>query len=198
VSLSRAEQNALNESFLDAVRDNNLTRVKECLAAGADVNVTDPRGRTALFISLLWQPTKLALFLLDNGINKDHQDYNGQTALHEACNNMREDAVVLLITAGADLNLKNDNGYTPLHHAAFPMLFGSITAEKHMRILQALVEAGADVNAKGNDGRTAAACTESEEAKKYLKDFMEEKNFGAFRHGIVQPIIAPKVLRFTP
>ena len=52
----------------------------------------------------------------------------------------------ILIAAGADVNVKDDNGNTPLYGAA--SLWG------HASVVSILIAAGADVNAKNNDGET--------------------------------------------
>jgi len=66
--------------------------------------------------------------------------------LHLAAKN-RTEAVKTLITAGADVNARNNNGETPLHCAVYE---GSHKKEA----IKILIAAGADVNMKGNDGIT--------------------------------------------
>ncbi len=53
--------------------------------------------------------------------------------------------VVELIDRGADVNTKDNFGYTPLIQAAW---------RGHTDIATLLIEGGADVNAKGSDGHT--------------------------------------------
>ncbi|MBP7854572.1 ankyrin repeat domain-containing protein, partial [Candidatus Babeliales bacterium] len=56
------------------------------------------------------------------------------------------ESVKRAIAAGADVNVKNDDGFTPLHFVAQK----NETEEN----IEALIAAGADVNAKANDGHT--------------------------------------------
>lgn len=51
----------------------------------------------------------------------------------------------LLIENGAEINIKDNDGNTPLHYAA---------KRGFMGIIRLLVENGADINAKNNDGQT--------------------------------------------
>ena len=53
------------------------------------------------------------------------------------------DRVRELIAAGADVNQQNNDGWTPLHWAAY---------NGHQEVVQALIAAGANVNQQDNDG----------------------------------------------
>ena len=69
--------------------------------------------------------------------------YKGWTPLHVAAFWEKLETVEALITAGANMEAKDNYGYTPLHWAAF---------KGHTDIVQALLTAGADVNATINNG----------------------------------------------
>ena len=56
------------------------------------------------------------------------------------------EAVKSLLGQGVDVNAKEEDGWTPLHHAVF--------WSNNVDILKCLVSRGADVNAKNNDGET--------------------------------------------
>jgi len=49
------------------------------------------------------------------------------------------------LAAGTDVNAKDEDGVTPLHHLA---------ARGHKEIVELLIDKGADVNAKGGIGQT--------------------------------------------
>jgi hypothetical protein len=51
----------------------------------------------------------------DWNIPIDHQDENGNTLLHIACQNGSKRLVKLCLRAKADMNVQNLNGQTPLH-----------------------------------------------------------------------------------
>ena len=73
---------------------------------------------------------------------------HGGTPLHIAAQgSWRADIVRALVEAGADVNAKNVNLYTPLHSAAVHGESGDESDEG----VKALIESGADVNAKTSD-----------------------------------------------
>lgn len=72
--------------------------------------------------------------------------YLGKTPLHHAAEKGPTGLVKFLITKGANVNEKDDNGQTPLHHA---------TKAGHKEIVEILIASGAAVNIKNKSfGRT--------------------------------------------
>ena len=64
-----------------------------------------------------------------------------------------KDVVELLLAHGARVNLKTDDGWTPLHYAA---------QQGYYDIVELLLAKGADVNAKTNNGWTPLGAAESQ------------------------------------
>jgi hypothetical protein len=63
--------------------------------------------------------------------------------LHSAAGGGHEEVAELLLAKGADVNAKNNDGFTPLHSAA---------AQGHKDVAELLLAKGADANAKDKDG----------------------------------------------
>jgi len=71
-------------------------------------------------------------------------------SIHFAAHDGDIEAIKQHIADGADVNAKNDSGYTPLHWTA---------QNGHKEAVELLIAEGADVNAKDNDGNTPLDAT---------------------------------------
>lgn len=84
--------------------------------------------------------------LLDEGIDINHKNEQneGRAALHAASENNREDVVRFLLEKGANVNIQDSAGNTPLLYAS---RYG------HEGIARILIDAGANVNQRNVEGR---------------------------------------------
>ncbi len=69
----------------------------------------------------------------------------GRSQLHDAVIDHRQVRISELLAAGADVNGKDNGGWTPLHFAA---------QEQKVEIARTLIEAGAEVDSKDHFGNT--------------------------------------------
>jgi ankyrin repeat protein len=94
--------------------------------------------------------TKMLRFLLDHGALIDGRDENGETYLQTAIDNDEEEIVELLIERGANVNVADEEGVTPLMRV------------ESIEDARLLLEHGANVNATDNEGQTALHLLTSE------------------------------------
>jgi ankyrin repeat protein len=109
-------------AYLIATSDGHLDLLLLTLAAGADVHRTDSYNGTGLIRAADRGHVEIIRELLKTDIPVDHVNRLGWTALLEAIilgdGGARHTEVVrLLVEAGADVNLADGNGVSPLAHA---------------------------------------------------------------------------------
>jgi ribosomal protein L19E len=88
--------------------------VQTLLAAGANIDTADFKGRRALGIAVSRGHADLMQTLLDAGANVNAVDADGMTALILAAYKGRTDMVEKLLEAGSNIDAKNHDGFTAL------------------------------------------------------------------------------------
>jgi ankyrin repeat protein len=132
-----------------AARDGMLQFLRRLLEAGAEVNVLDNQGYSALHWAV-WQndpkPIDVLVAVPQVDINiriKGSNDvFSGESPLMIAARVGNVETVTTLITAGADVNMLNDRGDTALHVAMQP---------DRVAVIGALLDNGMDVDLLGED-----------------------------------------------
>lgn len=160
--------------LMRAAAKGSTTCVQFLLEVGANVNASDFVGWSPLRYAVKYVQTECVNLLLEAGAHVDERDSQGITPLQAALQdnlsayeakiecvrlliehgaeyypiliNAPKECVETLLKAGADINIKDDKGKTPLMHAA---LNGQ--AER----IQLLLELGAETELKENNGLTA-------------------------------------------
>jgi ankyrin repeat protein len=94
--------------------EGSLYKVKYLLNAGADVEVKDTVGRTALMWASMHGRKEVVQVLLAVGADVEVKDNDGLTALMYASRNGCKDVVQVLLAAGADVEVKDKWGRTAL------------------------------------------------------------------------------------
>lgn len=115
----------------------------------ADSNLVNHRGQTPLHLAARAQALDCVEILLRKGnCGPNVPDVDKRTALHAAVGKAARsyDIIEILISWGADVNAKDQYGYTPLHIAALNEL---------SQCVEVLIFHGADVTAKSKFGMTA-------------------------------------------
>jgi ankyrin repeat protein len=120
--------------------------VKVLLRGGANVNAKDMGGYTALLRALEKKNGAVAELLLGQpNLEVNAQGFSGMTALTWYVWSGNEPNVKSLLERGANPNLSDADGDTPLHGAA---------QRGNLKVLQMLLAAGADPNARNKVGGT--------------------------------------------
>ena len=133
------QDNTQQSAYLIATSDGYLELLQRTLQAGANVHSTDSYNGTGLIRAADRGHVEIIQELLKTDIQLDHINNLGWTALLEAIilgdgGPRHTEVVRLLVEAGANVNLADSNGVTPLAHARL---------RGHQRMIEILQSAGA-------------------------------------------------------
>ena len=95
-----------------AIDSGNIIYVRLILFLGGDINKPHLNGVTPLIFSIF--SSKICSFLLSQNAKINHQDNDGNTALHLAAANDRIECAKILIDADVDVRIRNKAGMMPL------------------------------------------------------------------------------------
>lgn len=144
-------QDDRDATLLNACAGGKVAQALELLGAGADPNVMPGRNdrdqRSPLMSAVCHSDLRLLRALIERGANPNLA-VNGVTPLLLACRDTlvgRPEAVMMLLSNGADLTRTGGDGSTPLHHAA-------ITRDPGIAAM--LLDAGAVVDPLNAEGLT--------------------------------------------
>ena len=157
------------KSLLEAAKTGDVSVVNALVAAKADLNQTDPKGRTSLMLAVMGGHSNVVGVLLDAGADVSATDNSGATAqdlarkmqnqeigsviadfskrsapeaaFKEALKKGDIDGIKRALESGVDVNLRLREGATPL------MVAASIDPRKGLPLLRLLLDKGASVNA---------------------------------------------------
>ncbi|XP_039515106.1 histone-lysine N-methyltransferase EHMT1a isoform X2 [Pimephales promelas] len=166
-----------------ACENNHLETVKYLLKAGASTGHKDMRGSTCLHLAARKGHTDVLQYLLSMpSIDVNCKDDGGWAPLTWATENMRLEQMKMLISAGADVQIRDKEENVCLHWAAFSGCdeIAQLLLEKrsdlhavnihgdsplHIAVRQNQLDCvmlflsrGADVNLKNRDGETPLDC----------------------------------------
>lgn len=123
--------------------------VELLLSEGAKANTKNYRGFTALHLAARCSSLECVEVLLrDGNADSNAEDYDKRTPLHAAISRSERacDIIDMLVSWGAQVNKKDEYGYSALHLAAMDGL---------TQCVETLIFLGADVTSKSKKGHTA-------------------------------------------
>ena len=153
VGLVGIAQGAVDLPLIEAVKQGNTTVVRSLLESGADVNISEPDGATALHWAVRLDQQEMANQLIAAGANVTALTAFNVTPLSLAAINGSSSMVGALLDGGADPNATMAGGETVLMTAA---------RTGRAEVIRTLVAHGADVNATHAKGQTALMWAASE------------------------------------
>ena len=133
-------------SLHGAVKADDVAKIKELIADGADFNQGDSEGLTPLHVAALFGHVAAIDTLASAGADVNNNDnVSGQTPLHIAAKAGQVAAINVLVNAGANVNKGGNDGRAPLYAAA---------RHGHAAAINALVKSGANINQGVTEGLT--------------------------------------------
>ncbi|WP_128100324.1 ankyrin repeat domain-containing protein [Paenibacillus sp. DCT19] len=145
--------------------------VRWLVEQGADINAQDKYQRTPLHAHASHWSGNVAL-LLELGAELDAVDYQNETPLHAAVNSFRTQAVQELVNHGADINVENKMGNTPLAKGLVNCRNTNIV--NVTEISKVLLDAGASVTPAMKDSVKRIGKDFEFIREKYNKDRVDE------------------------
>ena len=140
-----------------AVRRGDLNAVSSLLRKGADLNIINHEGKTALHLAIekfhtqadkveeMKQSDIKIVELLAKRVSGDPRAFPATLVHFVIIRGLNDELLPELLLKGADVNARDNQGNTPLHHAV---------RKGDMKAIQSLLQAGADVNATNEKGET--------------------------------------------
>ncbi|KOS40814.1 hypothetical protein ACN38_g8303 [Penicillium nordicum] len=133
--------------LIAAVYGGHIKATESLLQYGANLNVLDHNGMTALWWAMASDHFDIVELLLSSGAGTESVGSDGLTPLLWAATEKNLAVLELLINHGANINAQNNSGKTALMRAVY--------REHSVPVLRLLLDKGADVHMKDDRGLTA-------------------------------------------
>jgi ankyrin repeat protein len=138
-----------------AILKGNILIVKSLLDYGADIDAIGFKGKTPLHLAIASMPL---VELLKHSPKLSIQDDEGNTALHYLlntkdwwANNYTEATAKSILSSGADINIKNKLGDSPLHRVVSDARPGNY---RYMKLASVFLDYTPDVTSPMRNGQT--------------------------------------------
>jgi outer membrane protein OmpA-like peptidoglycan-associated protein len=105
------------KAMVNAVKNNDITKVESLLDQGVSPNLKTEDGKTILMLATYLGHADIAKLLIEKGAEVNAKDNDGKTALMYAAEPGHVDMARLLLNNGAELKATDNNGETALQIA---------------------------------------------------------------------------------
>ena len=171
---------AADRPLVAAVKSLDRSTARSLIRQGADVNLAQPDGTTALYWAAEKNDPELVGLLIQAGADANAASRYGYTPLFMAALNGNGAIVEALLKAGGNSNAATSDGETPLMIAARTGIVSAVSVllahganpnaveqqrgqtalmwaagEGHAEVIEALIQRGADVGARSTQGWTS-------------------------------------------
>jgi uncharacterized protein len=146
----------------DAVSFGSLQDVADSLRDGANPNVPNRLGYSALRLAINKGDAQMAKLLLDHGAEVRARDADGNSALCQAVVKRRQDLIILLVDHGADIHGECDCGG----------VIAVAALGNDLALVELFASMGADVNAYNRDGFTPLMLAAGNDANGVIKPLL--------------------------
>jgi ankyrin repeat protein len=134
VQKHRGTYTVKNLDLIIATQLGNTDTVSELLDQGADIEVKNDCGETALMTAITSNNQDVVRILLEKGANVNAKNFMGDTPLIVAALIGNEEIIKALLDSGAEVNAKDKDGWTALTWA---------TENSHTKTAELLEQFGA-------------------------------------------------------
>ena len=157
----------LRKRMFEAAKSGDAAKMERFLSAGADVNARDENNDTPLIVGARYGRSAVVKLLLSKkGVDPDATNHSRRTALIVAAERGASDIVKLLLKAGAGVNVKSADGFTPSALAG---------REGHLETVKLLLDKGADIKARTDNGKTCLILASSRGRLDVVKLLLENR-----------------------
>jgi ankyrin repeat protein len=166
------QENDWNKTAFDIAEERNC---RAALKIFEQAGIAKSDGRLLIAATILSSPETM-IYLLENGANVNGIDGQGRSALFEAADQYIEPgndltAMRILIKYGADVNLRDNRGFTPI--------FGAFRNSQALKIVSFLLDHGADLDIAVSPGDTPRQRMESfpnPQSRQAFMELLKQKN----------------------
>jgi len=141
---ARLKNAMIGNALFDALESSNQKVIDFIIKAGANLDVKNEDGKTALILACQAKYIKIVCELLNNGANYNLKDNTGHNALSYAIENMDTAVADILVKAGATLD-----------NAIIDKTLFDACKSSNPKVVDIIIMAGANPNVKNKDGKTA-------------------------------------------